>query len=75
MSSSARTLLIVNPAAGHGRGRKVFKRLEPRLRAEFPGLEIRVSEYRATPSISVGQRPRREWPGYCVSAETGLHSR
>ena len=39
-----KTLLVVNPAAGHGRGRKVFALLEPRLREAFPGLEIRVSE-------------------------------
>jgi len=39
------TLLIVNPAAGHGRGKKVFRRLEPRLREAFPGLEVRFSEY------------------------------
>jgi YegS/Rv2252/BmrU family lipid kinase len=46
-----KTLLIVNPAAGHGRGKKVFERLEPRLRAEIPGLEVRFSEY---PGHAVG---------------------
>jgi len=40
-----KTLLIVNPAAGHGRGKKVFERLETRLREAFPALEIRFSEY------------------------------
>jgi diacylglycerol kinase (ATP) len=40
-----RTLLVVNPAAGHGRGRKVFTRLEPRLRDSIPGLEVRFSDY------------------------------
>jgi diacylglycerol kinase (ATP) len=40
-----RTLLVVNPAAGHGLGKKTFARLETRLRAEIPGLEIRFSEH------------------------------
>jgi diacylglycerol kinase (ATP) len=40
-----KTLLLVNPAAGHGRGKKVFERLEPRLREAFPALEVRFSEY------------------------------
>ena len=39
-----KTLLVVNPAAGHGRGKKVFERLEPRLREAVPGLEVRFSE-------------------------------
>ncbi len=59
MSSSTRTLLIVNPAAGHGRGRKVFQRLEPRLRADFPGLEIQFSAY-AGESIELGRSAARE---------------
>jgi diacylglycerol kinase (ATP) len=40
-----KTLLIVNPAAGHGRGKKVFEALESRLREGFPGLEVRFSEH------------------------------
>ena len=40
-----KTLLVVNPAAGHGRGKKVFERLEPRLRDAFPALEVRFSDY------------------------------
>ena len=59
MSSSTRPLLIVNPAAGHGRGRKVFKRLEPRLREEFPGLEIRFSEYPGH-AIDLGRAAAKE---------------
>ncbi len=39
------TLLVVNPAAGHGRGKKVFERLETRLRGTIPGLEVRFSEF------------------------------
>ena len=49
-----KTLLIVNPAAGHGRGKKVFERLEPRLRAAVPGLEVRFSEY-AGHAIEIGR--------------------
>ncbi|MGZ5498376.1 MAG: diacylglycerol/lipid kinase family protein [Candidatus Aminicenantales bacterium] len=49
-----KTLLIVNPAAGHGRGKKVFERLEPRLHAAVPGLEVRFSEY-AGHAIEIGR--------------------
>jgi diacylglycerol kinase (ATP) len=59
VSSPARTLLIVNPAAGHGRGRKVFERLEPRLRTEFPGLEIRFSEYPGH-AVEIGRTAAKE---------------
>lgn len=45
MDGKARTLLIVNPAAGHGRGRKVFAHMEADLREAFPGIEIRFSEF------------------------------
>lgn len=40
-----KTLLIVNPAAGHGRGKKCFERLAPSLRRKLPGVDIRFSEY------------------------------
>lgn len=49
-----KTLLVVNPAAGHGRGKKVFERLEPRLRAAFPGLDVRFSEY-AGHAVEIGR--------------------
>jgi len=52
------TLLVVNPAAGHGHGRKVFERLEPRLRADFPGLEVRFSEY-AGHAVEIGREAGR----------------
>ena len=45
MGTKIHTLLIVNPAAGHGRGEKCFRRLEPRLLREIPGLEVRFSEH------------------------------
>jgi diacylglycerol kinase (ATP) len=53
-----KTLLIVNPAAGHGRGKKVFERLEPRLRESFPGLEVRFSE-RPGHAIEIGREAAR----------------
>ena len=53
-----RTLLVVNPAAGHGRGKRVFERLEPRLRTALPGLEIRFSEY-AGHAVEIGREIAR----------------
>lgn len=49
-----RTILVVNPAAGHGRGQKVFERIEPRLQAEYPGLEVRFSGY-AGHAVEIGR--------------------
>ncbi|MDW7759793.1 MAG: diacylglycerol kinase family lipid kinase [Acidobacteriota bacterium] len=43
--SLQKSLLVVNPAAGHGRGLKCFRRLESRIRAAFPGIAVRLSEY------------------------------
>jgi YegS/Rv2252/BmrU family lipid kinase len=53
-----KTLLVVNPAAGHGRGKKVFEGLEPRLRESFPGLEVRVSE-RPGHAVEIGREAAR----------------
>lgn len=53
-----KTLLLVNPAAGHGRGRKIFDRLEPRLRSAIPGLEVRFSE-RPGHSVEIGREAAR----------------
>lgn len=50
-----KTLLVVNPAAGHGRGRKVFEGLEPRLRDAIPGLEVRFSEH-AGHTVEIGRQ-------------------
>lgn len=59
-----RTLLVVNPAAGHGRGKKVFKLLEPRLRSSIPGLEVRFSEH-AGHAVEIGRAlARSAGPGY-----------
>lgn len=49
-----KTLLVVNPAAGHGRGKKSFELLEGRLRAAVPGLEVRFSEY-AGHAVEIGR--------------------
>ena len=54
MSAPERTLLVVNPAAGHGMGRKVFRRLEARLRAALPDLHVRESEY-AGHAVEIGR--------------------
>lgn len=54
-----RTLLIVNPAAGRGRGEQCFRRLEPRLLREIPGLEVRFSE-RPGHAVELGRWAARE---------------
>ena len=54
-----KTLLVVNPAAGHGRGKKSFERLEPRLRAALPGLEVRFSEF-AGHAVDIGRQAASE---------------
>ncbi|NTU51969.1 MAG: acylglycerol kinase family protein, partial [Candidatus Aminicenantes bacterium] len=53
-----KTLLVVNPAAGHGRGKKTFERLEPRFRSAFPGLDVRFSEY-AGHAVEIGREAAR----------------
>jgi diacylglycerol kinase (ATP) len=62
MTADLRTLLIVNPVAGHGLGEKTFKRLESRLNAAFPGLEIRRSE-RPGHAIELGREAARSGYG------------
>jgi diacylglycerol kinase (ATP) len=53
-----KTLLVVNPVAGHGLGKKTFERLETRLRAEIPGLEIRFSGH-AGHALEIGREAAR----------------
>jgi diacylglycerol kinase (ATP) len=53
-----KTLLVVNPAAGHGHGRKVYERLATRLREALPGLEVRFSEY-AGHAVEIGREAAR----------------
>jgi len=59
MNPHARTLLVVNPAAGHGLGRKTFDRLESRLKEVFPALEIRLSDYPGQ-AVEIGRQAGRD---------------
>jgi len=59
VSADDKTLLVVNPAAGHGRGLKCYRRLEARILAEFPGIEVRMSEYPGH-SLEIGCRAAEE---------------
>jgi YegS/Rv2252/BmrU family lipid kinase len=59
MPTTPKTLLIVNPVAGHGRGKKIHQRLEARLNAEFLGLVTRLSE-RAGHAIELGRQAATE---------------
>lgn len=53
-----KTLLIVNPVAGHGKGKTCFHLLESRLRAEIPGLEIQFSDH-AGHCVDIGKQAAR----------------
>jgi len=59
MNANGRTILVVNPVAGHGMGLKCFRRLESRLRSSFPALDVRMSEY-AGHAIEIGRRAAEE---------------
>jgi len=59
MSANGRTILVVNPVAGHGMGLKCFHRLESRLRSSFPSLDVRLSEY-AGHAVEIGRRAAEE---------------
>lgn len=61
MKTGEKTLLVVNPAAGHGRGEKIFRRLRSRLLESIPGLDIRVSEYPGH-AVEIGRRAAAEGP-------------
>lgn len=54
-----KTLLVVNPAAGHGKGKKCFESLEPALREKIPGIEVRFSEY-AGHAVEIGKQAARQ---------------
>lgn len=45
IEDSPKTLLAVNPAAGHGRGKKVYRALSAILEQSIPGLETVVSSH------------------------------
>lgn len=54
-----KTLLVVNPAAGHGRGKRCFERLEPALREKMPEADVRFSEYPGH-AFELGRRAAQE---------------
>ena len=54
-----RTLLIVNPVAGHGRGKTCFEGLEPRLRASLPDLEVIITQH-AGHAVQIGRQAAAE---------------
>ncbi len=54
-----KTLLVVNPAAGHGQGAKCFRRLHPLLQEKIPGLEVRLSEFPGH-AVEIGKRAANE---------------
>jgi len=45
MLPDLKTMLVLNPHAGKGRGGKIFPAVRALLEPHFPGLEVRVSEY------------------------------
>ncbi len=54
MLPDLKTLLVVNPHAGKGRGRRIFPAVRGLLEPAIPGLETRVSEY-AGHAVEIGQ--------------------
>ncbi len=54
MLPDLKTMLVVNPHAGKGRGRKVLPALLALLKPRFPGLEVRVSEH-AGHAVAIGR--------------------
>lgn len=44
-NDNIKTLLILNPAAGKGKGKKNFASVRDTLSEKFPGLEVKTSEY------------------------------
>jgi len=59
MPTTPKTLLIVNPLSGHGRGKKVHQRLEARLNSEIPGLVGRFTE-QAGHAVELGRQAAGE---------------
>jgi diacylglycerol kinase (ATP) len=45
MTDQTKTLLLLNPAAGKGKGKKNFDRIHERLKETFQHLDRRISEY------------------------------
>ncbi len=58
MLPELKTLLVVNPHAGKGRGRKIYPAVRGLLEAAIPGLETRFSEY-AGHAVEIGREAAR----------------
>ncbi len=58
MPSDLKTMLIVNPRAGRGRGRRILPEVLALLQPRIPGLEVRVSEY-AGHAFELGRQAAR----------------
>jgi len=59
MLPDLKTLLVVNPHAGKGRGRRILPAVRELLQRGIPGLEARVSEY-AGHACEIGRQAARE---------------
>jgi YegS/Rv2252/BmrU family lipid kinase len=53
-----KTMLVLNPHAGGGRGRKIFPAVRERLEKEYPDMDVRVSEY-AGHAFEIGREAAR----------------
>jgi diacylglycerol kinase (ATP) len=53
-----KTMLVLNPHAGGGRGRKIFPVVRERLEKEFPDMVVRISEY-AGHAFEIGREAAR----------------
>ena len=55
MPDERKTLLVVNPMAGRGRGMRHFTQIHERLNREFRNLKVRISEYSGH-AVEIGRR-------------------
>jgi diacylglycerol kinase (ATP) len=58
MLPELKTMLVLNPHAGGGRGRKIFPAVRERLGSEFRNMEVRVSAY-AGQAFEIGREAAR----------------
>jgi YegS/Rv2252/BmrU family lipid kinase len=58
MLPDLKTLLVVNPHAGKGRGRKIYPAVRGLLEPAIPGLDIRFSEYPGH-AVEIGREAAR----------------
>jgi YegS/Rv2252/BmrU family lipid kinase len=57
MASDLKTMLVLNPHAGKGRGQRLFPAVRALLEPRFPGMAVRVSE-RAGQALDFGREAR-----------------